>query len=229
MPEQRRRFSAKFKAKAVQVVIETATAARRRVLAAQVRRVFAGRGSYACRRVTAQLNRERTPCSVGLVADLMRELGRGYQPRAYRRTTVPGQAPPASADLIGRDFTAMRPGPRLVGDITYLKTGEGWLYLATVIDLATRMVAGWQLAEHMRTSLVVDALAMAIAHGHVQPGAVFHPDRGTPVYLDRLHRFLQQQADQNQPRPHRGVLGHAAAASFFAALGRSLTHHMLAY
>src|SRR6266496_1000012 len=68
------------------------------------------------------------------------------------------------------------PGIRLVGDITYLKTGEGWLYLATVIDLATRMVTGWQLASHMRTSLVTDALAMAISHGHIQPGAVFHSD-----------------------------------------------------
>jgi transposase InsO family protein len=59
-----------------------------------------------------------------------------------------------------------------------LKTGEGWLYLATVIDLATRMVVGWQAAEHLRTSLVIDALATAIRHGHVQPGAVFHSDRG---------------------------------------------------
>src|SRR5262249_46373464 len=94
------------------------------------------------------------PCSVGLVAGLMRELGlRACQPRAYKRTTVPGEQPPASPDLIGRDFTAAAPGQRLVGDITYLRTGEGWLYLATVIDLATKMVTGWQLAEHMRTSL----------------------------------------------------------------------------
>ena len=66
----------------------------------------------------------------------------------------------------------------MVGDITYLRTGEGWLYLATVIDLATRMVTGWQLAEHMRTSLVTDALQMAITHGHAAPGAIFHSDRG---------------------------------------------------
>jgi transposase InsO family protein len=59
-----------------------------------------------------------------------------------------------------------------------LRTGEGWLYLATVIDLATRMVTGWQLASHMRTSLVTDALAMAITHGQIQQGAVFHSDRG---------------------------------------------------
>src|SRR5262245_29447373 len=159
---------------------ETATAARRRELAAHVRRVFdAGRGAYGCRRVAAQLNRDGHPCSVGLVADLMRELGlRACQPRAYKRTTVPREQPVASPDLIGRDFTAEQPGQRLVGDITYLKTGEGWLYLATVIDLATRMVTGWQLADHMRTSLVTDALAMAISHGHAQPGAIFHSDRG---------------------------------------------------
>ena len=65
-----------------------------------------------------------------------------YQPRAYKRTTIPGEEPVTSPDLIGRDFTAGAPGTRLVGDITYLKIGEGWLYLATVIDLATRMVDG---------------------------------------------------------------------------------------
>src|SRR5213076_834473 len=160
---------------------ETATAARRRELGVRVTAAFAaGRGAYGCRRVAAQLNRDGHPCSVGLVADLMRELGlRACQPRAYKRTTVPGEQPVASPDLIGRDFTAAAPGHRLVGDITYLKTGEGWLYLATVIDLATRMVVGWQLAAHMRTSLVVDALRMAIDAGHVRREAIFHSDRGT--------------------------------------------------
>jgi len=159
---------------------ETATAARRRELAVLVTAVFeAGRGAYGCRRVTAQLNRDGHPCSVGLVADLMRELGlRACQPRAYKRTTVPGEEPVTSPDLIGRDFTALAPGQRMVGDITYLRTGEGWLYLATVIDLATRMVTGWQLADHMRTSLITGALQMAVTHGHVQAGAIFHSDKG---------------------------------------------------
>jgi putative transposase len=119
---------------------ETPTTARRRELAGQVRRVFAaGRGAYGCRRVTAQLNRDGHDCSVGLVADLTRELGlRARQPRAYKRTTMPGEQPVTTPDLIGRDFTAGAPVQRLVGDITYLRTGEGWLYLATVIDLATQ-------------------------------------------------------------------------------------------
>jgi len=139
-----------FYAWRVQVVMETATTARRRQLAEHA-------------------------CSVGL----MRDLGlKACQPRAYRRTTAPGKNPVANPDLTEREFTATEPGTRLVGDITYLKTREGWLYLATVIDLATRMVVGWQLAEHMRTSLVVDALQMAITHGHVQPGGVFRSAGG---------------------------------------------------
>jgi transposase InsO family protein len=168
--------------------VETATQLRRRQLTEHVRRVFDGsRQTSGCRRVTAQLNREGHECSVGLVADLMRELGlKAVQPRAYKRTTIPGDLPVEAPDLLERDFTAGgAPGQRLVGDITYLKTGEGWLYLATVIDLATRMVMGWQMADHMRTSLVVDALAMAIDAGHVRRDAIFHSDRGT----------------QNTPRP----------------------------
>jgi putative transposase len=208
------------------VVFETATAARRRILADHVRRVFAaGRGAYGCRRVAAQLNREGHPCSVGLVADLMRELGlKACQPRAYRRTTVAGQQPMQSPDLIGRDFTADTPGTRLVGDITYLRTGEGWLYLATVIDLATRMVIGWQLADHMRTSLVIDALAMAVRHGRVRTHAIFHSDRGAQytstsfVVFCRANRVLTSHG-------RTGVCwDNAAAESFFAALKNEMYH-----
>jgi putative transposase len=199
---------------------ETATAARRRELAAQVRRVFdQGRGAYGCRRVAAQLNRDGHPCSVGLVADLMRELGlRACQPRAYKRTTVPGEQPVASPDLIGRDFTATAPGTRLVGDITYLRTGEGWLYLATVIDLATRMVTGWQLADHMRTSLVTDALAMAITHGHVQSGAIFHSDKGAQYTSAGFARFCQAHGIRTSTGRTGVCWDNAAAESFFGAL-----------
>jgi transposase InsO family protein len=205
---------------------ETAGAARRRELAEHVRRVFsAARGTYGCRRVTAALNRDSIACSVGLVADLMRELGlRACQPRAYKRTTLPGDQPMCSPDLIGRDFTAERPGVRLVGDITYLRTGEGWLYLATVIDLATRMVIGWQTAEHLRTSLVVDALTMAKRHGHVLPGAVFHADRGCQYTSAEFARFCAR----NRVRTSVGRTGvcwdNAAAESFFATLKNEMYH-----
>src|ERR1035438_4656472 len=219
---------------------ETATAVRRRELAVLVAAAFeGGRGAYGCRRGAAQLNREGHECSVGLVADLMRELAlRACQPRAYKRTTVPGEQPVASPDLICRDFTAPDPGPRpvasrdligrdsaapapgqrLVGDITYLRTGEGWLYLATVIDLATRMVVGWQLASHMRTSLITDALDMAVTGGHVRAGAVFHSDRGTQYTSAQFALFCKGKNVRTSVGRTGVCWDNAAAESFFGAL-----------
>jgi putative transposase len=211
--------------------VETPTAARRRGLAVHVRRVFdRSRQTSGCRRVAAQLNREGHECSVGMIADLMRELGlAAVQPRAYKRTTVPGEHPVESPDLISRDFSAgpgsspdgaagHQPGQRMVGDITYLRTGEGWLYLATVIDLATRMVVGWQMTTHMRTSLITDALQMAIDAGHVQRDAIFHSDRGTQYTSAEFALFCKD----NHVRTSVGRTGvcwdNAAAESFFASL-----------
>lgn len=202
--------------------VESPTAARRRALAELVRQAFeASRQTSGCRRVAAQLNRDGHECSVGLVADLMRELGlKAVQPRAYKRTTIAGEDPVAVPDLVERDFdpTHCAPGQRLVGDITYLRTGEGWLYLATVIDLATRMVVGWQLAPHMRTSLVTDALQMAIDGGHVARDAVFHSDRGTQYTSKEFASFCAKR----NVRPSVGRTGvcwdNAVAESFFAAL-----------
>lgn len=208
---------------------ETPTAARRRQLAVETSRVFAGgRGAYGCRRVTAQLNREGHECSVGLVVSLMRELGlRACQPRAFRRTTVPGEEPVASPDLIGRDFTATAPGERLVGDITYLQTGEGWLYLATVIDLATRMVVGWQLAAHMRTSLITDALQMASDSGHVRAGAVFHSDRGTQYTSTSFAKFCQARRVRTSVGRTGICYDNAAAESFFGSLKNEMYYRQL--
>jgi putative transposase len=210
---------------------ETPTAARRRELADQVRRVFDdSRETFGCRRVAAALNREGIECSVGLVADLMRELGlKAVQPRGYKRTTIPGEEPVESPDLIGRDFDPVSSGPgeRLVGDITYLRTEQGWLYLATVIDLATRMVVGWQLADHMRTRLVLDALQMGIDAGHVRRAAIFHSDRGCQYTSREFTRFC---ADQ-QVRTSVGRTGvcwdNAAAESFFAALKNEMYYRSI--
>jgi putative transposase len=199
---------------------ETATTVRRRDLQAHVRRVFeASRGTYGCRRVAAALNRQDIACSVGLVADVMRKLGlQACQPRAYRRTTVPGELPVSTPDLIDRDFTAALPGTRLVGDITYLRTTEGWLYLATVIDLATRMVVGWQTAQHMRTSLIIDALDMAKKHGHVSRNAVFHSDRGCQYTSAEFARFCERISVRASVGRTGVCWDNAAAESFFATL-----------
>ena len=103
-----------------------------------------------------------------------------------------------------------------MGDITYQRTGEGWLYLATVIDLATRMVTGWQLADHMRTSLVTDALAMAITHGHVQPGAIFHSDKGAQYTSAEFARFCHAHGIRTSTGRTGVCWDNAAAESFLA-------------
>jgi transposase InsO family protein len=154
---------------------------------------FAFRETYGCRRIARELNKLNYPCSVGLVAKIMRIGGlETVQPRAFRVTTVHGEGDEYPADFIERDFTSGEPGTRLVGDITYLKTAEGWLYLATVIDLATRMVVGWQTADHMRASLVIEALTMARLHGHVKGKAIFHSDRGTQYACKDFAKYCKK-------------------------------------
>lgn len=101
------------------------------------------------------------------------------QPRPWRPvTTIAGDAA-GTPDLVGRDFTASEPGRKLVGDITYIATWQGWLYLATVLDCCTKKVVGYAMADHLRTSLVTAALDMANRNGHIRPGiTVMHSDRG---------------------------------------------------
>jgi putative transposase len=200
--------------------VETPTQARRRTLTAAIAAEFAAsRQTSGSRRITAALNRAGSERSVGLVAHLMRELGlAAVQPRADQRTTVPGQDALPAPDGLERGFGATAPGQRLVGDITYLRTGEGWLYLATVIDLATRMVVGWQLAAHMRTTLVTDALQMAIHAGHVAPNAIFHSDRGTQYTSAEFDAFTTRHGIRRSLGRTGVCWDNAAAESFFATL-----------
>ncbi|MCF2531172.1 IS3 family transposase [Yinghuangia soli] len=141
----------------------------------------ASRGSYGAPRVHAVLVRDGARVGRRRVARLMRQAGlQGRHRRRGHRTTVPDPHAATRPDLIGRDFA---PGPatgsaRWCGDITYLATGEGWLFLATVIDFATRKVVGWATADHLRTSLVADALRDAVRRQRPQPGTIFHADRG---------------------------------------------------
>jgi transposase InsO family protein len=141
----------------------------------------ASKGRYGAPRIHAELRRAGHHHGRKRVARLMRCAGlRGRTPRRWSKTTVPDPAAAARADLIRRDFTvnAAAVNTRWCGDITYIPSWEGWLYLATVIDIASRRVVGFALAEHLRTELVADALTNAVAARDPAPGVVFHADRG---------------------------------------------------
>jgi transposase InsO family protein len=159
----------------------SATELRRRRLAALVAWSFENSdGTYGYRRVHADLARCGQYADDETIRQIMRDLGLvACQPRPWRPvTTIAGDAS-TLPDLLGRDFTADAPGTKLVGDITYIRTWEGWLYLATVLDCCTRKVVGYAMADHLRTSLVIEALEMAARNITIRPDVtIFHSDRG---------------------------------------------------
>ena len=110
-------------------------------------------------------------------------------------------------DKLGRrDFRSSRLGAKLVGDITYLRTGDGWLYLATVIDVYSRQIVGWSMAGHMQTQLVIDAMEMAASRGFIRSGSVFRSDRGTQ-YTSAAFQGWCAEHGVRQSMGRTGVLG----------------------
>jgi transposase InsO family protein len=204
----------------------SATAERRELLAALVQEEFdASDETYGYRRIHAQLGRRDVAAGPELVRSIMRELDLvPCQPRPYRVTTITDPDAPPTPDRVGRDFTAEVPGTKLVGDITYIPTWQGWLYLATVIDCHTKAVVGWSMADHMRASLVGDAIKMACGNIPIEAGCIFHSDRGTQ-YTSHEFRALLDAADVLPSVGRTGVCwDNAMAESFFAALKNELVH-----
>lgn len=160
---------------------ESATAQRRELLKIKIKALFEANGEeYGYRRMHAALVRGGEQVSDELVRQLMRELDLvPCQPRPWRHSlTEQGQAGPIP-DLVNRDFSAGKPGKKMVGDITYIPTWEGWLYLALVIDCATRMIVGWAMEDNYKTPLITAAITMAARNADLPEGAIFHSDRGS--------------------------------------------------
>ncbi len=139
------------------------------------------KGRYGAPRIQAELQRAGRRHGRKRIARLMRAAGvRGRTPKRWKKTTIADPVAAARADLVRRDFSvdASRLNARWCGDITYVPTWEGWLYLATVIDIASRRVVGFAMADHLRTELVADALSNAVAARNPAAGLIFHSDRG---------------------------------------------------
>ena len=158
---------------------ESATAKRRGILALYVKKSFVDSDdTYGYRRVHSDLVAWGVPAGPELVRSLMRELGlEPCQPRPWRVSLTEGDGQEHDIpDLVQRDFTAATPGEKTVGDITYISTWEGWIYLATVIDCHTKAVIGWAMDDNYKTPLIERAIEMAARNYRLGENAIFHSD-----------------------------------------------------
>ena len=193
----------------------SATTKRREKLKILIAAIFADSdATYGYRRIHAVLSRSAIPAGLELIRALMRQLGLvACQPKPWRPiTTIAGDACELP-DLVQRDFSATKPGTKLVSDITYIRTWQGWLYLATVIDCATKACIGYAMADHMRTSLVTSALDMAAKRYDIT-GAIFHSDRGTQ-YMSEDFATAAKRHDLRRSVGRTGVCYDNAQAETF--------------
>ena len=204
---------------------DSATAERRAWLAGQIRRVFDENDqTYGYRRVHAQLADEGIEAGPELVRSIMvAEALISCQPRPYKVTTIAGDAG-GPADLCQRNFTAEAPGTKLVGDITYIATWAGWVYLATVIDCYSKAVIGYAMADHMRTELIIEALDMARRDTTLAEGCIFHSDRGSQYTSDDFAIYLRKHGLRGSMGRTGVCWDNAMAESFFAMLKNELVH-----
>jgi transposase InsO family protein len=179
------------------------------------------KGRYGAPRIHAELRRRGRRHGRKRIARLMRAAGiQGRAPRRWKKTTITDPAAAARADRIRRDFTAdaTKINARWCGDITYIGTWQGWLYLATVIDIASRRVVGYALADHLRTELVSDALANAVAARTPGPGVIFHSDKGCQ-YTSAAFASLAGDCEVTLSLGRTGQCwDNALSESFFASL-----------
>jgi putative transposase len=206
---------------------ESATARRRARLVGLITEAFAASDeTYGYRRIHAQLQRWGVPRGPELVRDIMRELDlRPCQPRPWRTSLTEADGREHRiADLLGQDFSATRPGEKMVGDITYIPTWEGWLFLATVIDCHTKMIVGYAMDNNYKTPLIAAALRHAAGRVEFAPDAIFHSDRGSNYMSCGFAQAIFTLGLRHSAGRTGICYDNALAESFFAALKNERVH-----
>jgi len=196
---------------------------RRQELAVKVRAVHREhRGVYGSPRVCAALNAQGEKVCRHTVARVMREQEiRARVKKRFVPCTTNGNHRNSVADnVLDRDFTAQQPNRKWAADITYVPTGEGWLYMAAVIDLCSRKIVGWSMAPHMEAELVNDALEMALARRRPKQGLLHHSDRGVQYACREYVAVLRAQGMLPSMRRPANPYDNASCESFMRTLKR---------
>ena len=193
----------------------------------QIRAAFEkGRKNYGTRRIKKALGKEENIISRRRIGRLMAEEDLKVQTkRKFKVTTDSNHNKPIAPNLLNREFTVAKPDSVYVGDITYIRTREGWFYLATVIDLFSRAVVGWSMGSRMKADLVNDAILMAIWKRKPDKGLIFHSDRGSQYASDAYRKTLKTHGIKASMSKKGDCWDNAVAESFFHTLKIELVHH----
>jgi len=194
------------------------------ILAAEVREIFhEHRGRYGAPRIRRALRRRGTRPSKKRVARLMRALGlRGHTPRRFRKTTDSRHTRRIAPNLLEREFTAPGPNQVIAGDMTYIPTTDGWLYLAVLLDLYSRRVVGWATSDRIDTELALSALHKAASTRELEPGWIHHTDRDCRYGSDEYLAALERLAARPSMSRKGDCWDNAVSESFFATLEKEL-------
>lgn len=206
---------------------DSARAVANRALLADVRRLHAEHhGRYGSPRMHAALRAEGRTASRGRVARLMRRHGiRALAGRRFRPCTTDSRHHlPVAPNLLKQKFTASAPNRVWLGDITFIATGEGWLYLAAVLDLATRRIVGWSMRDHMRTELPLAAMMMAAQRQRPAEGLICHSDRGSQYASEAYRKQLAAMKAKSSMSRTACCYDNAPMESFFHTLKVELAH-----
>ncbi|MEN6415831.1 MAG: IS3 family transposase [Armatimonadota bacterium] len=184
------------------------------------------RKSYGARRISRELKKRRICCSRVRIARLMRKLGLiPKRRRRFRITTDSKHGFETYPDLLGRNFTVEQPNQVWVSDITYIWTDEGWLFLASVINLYSRKVVGWSMSKTLKATIAVDALKMAIAARRPSPGLIHHSDRGVQYACGKYQDVIKQAKMLPSMSRKGDCWDNSVAESFFSTLKKELVYH----
>jgi len=181
--------------------------------------------TYGSPRIYRELKDDGVACSENRVARLMRQHDiRAKQSKRYKTTTKRNKAHAVAPNVLKRDFVTDRPDHKWLADITYIPTQEGWLYLAAILDLYSRLIVGWAMSDRMTSALTLDALKMAIQQRKPGPGLIHHSDQGSQ-YTDSTYQSLLK--DHNIQVSMNGVgswYDNAPMESFFGSLKSEWVH-----
>lgn len=206
----------------------SATATRREQLVEQIAAVHVGsRQIYGSPRIHAELRAQGVACSENTVARLMRQRGiRSKMRRKFKVSTTDSRhRHPVFENRLNQEFAVPLPNQAWVADITYIPTGEGWLYLAAVLDLCSRKVVGWAADDHLRAELPCQALQMALTHRRPTGPLLHHSDRGVQYACDEYQALLARHGLAASMSRTGNCYDNAVVESFFGTLKTELTHH----